>query len=157
MKLDHCHRASCTQIIEALRAENARLILLEGQHEFNHSRYLNLCRDLAAMTKERDELRNVFLTDSVASLASQLAAKDAVIERLKIGMAKHSSAYLGHQEEWEELLNIPNDDSALQERLAHERERCAKQCELNTEGFAATSTWDESALSCAKAIRGMTK
>ena len=185
-------------IRESLKRDE-EILALEGQHEFNHSRYLNLCRDLAAMTKERDELRNVFLTDSVASLASQLAAmeldrnvyrstsagledklhrmtkerdafritleetlkqlaaKDAVIERLKIGMAKHSSAYLGHQEEWEELLNIPNDDSALQERLAHERERCAKQCELNTEGFAATSTWDESALSCAKAIRGMTK
>lgn len=25
MKLDHCHRASCTQIIESLRAENESL------------------------------------------------------------------------------------------------------------------------------------
>ena len=25
MKLDHCHRESCVQIIEALRAENAEL------------------------------------------------------------------------------------------------------------------------------------
>lgn len=34
-----------------------------------------------------------------------------------------------------------------------EREECAKVCEGQTEGFAATSTWDEAALSCAKAIR----
>lgn len=34
-----------------------------------------------------------------------------------------------------------------------EREACADACEGQTEGFAATSTWDEAALSCARAIR----
>ena len=34
-----------------------------------------------------------------------------------------------------------------------EREACADACEGKTEGFAATSTWDEAALSCARAIR----
>lgn len=34
-----------------------------------------------------------------------------------------------------------------------EREACADACEAQTEGFAATSTWDEAALSCARAIR----
>ena len=87
MNLDHCHRASCTQIIEALRAENARLILLEGQHEFNHSRYLNLCRDLAACQRERDD-------------------------------ASRTSEY------WKSLaLAITNDSSALEARLAQEREK----------------------------------
>ena len=145
MILDHCHRASCTQIIESLRAENARLILLESQHEFNHSRYLNLCRDLAAMTKKRDNYKDMIseqwaqpelkaalaensrMVSEIEATFDTIAAKDAVIERLKIGMAKHSSAYLGHQEEWEELLNIPNDDSALQARLAQERAKVMKE------------------------------
>jgi hypothetical protein len=34
-----------------------------------------------------------------------------------------------------------------------EREACADACEGQTEGFAATSTWDEAALSCARTIR----
>lgn len=34
-----------------------------------------------------------------------------------------------------------------------EREACADACEGQTEGFAATSTWDEAALSCARIIR----
>jgi len=34
-----------------------------------------------------------------------------------------------------------------------EREECAKVCERQTEGFAATSVWDEAALSCSKTIR----
>ena len=34
-----------------------------------------------------------------------------------------------------------------------ERDACADACEAQTEGFAATSTWDEAALSCARAIR----
>ena len=149
MKLDHCHRASCTQIIEALRAENARLILLEGQHEFNHSRYLNLCRDLAAMTKERDELRNVFLTDSVASLASQFAAKDAVIERLREALdwsihhlekhhdCKHVNGTFPDMRLWlEQALAIPNDSSALEARLAQEREKI--RAEMINEAWSKT-------------------
>ena len=35
------------------------------------------------------------------------------------------------------------------------REECAQVCESQTEGFAATSVWDEAALSCARAIRAM--
>ncbi len=37
--------------------------------------------------------------------------------------------------------------------IEHEREGCASVCENQTEGFAATSVWDEAALSCARAIR----
>ena len=112
MKLDHCHRASCTQIIEALRAENARLILLEGQHEFNHSRYLNLCRDLAACQRERDEAQQGHFAQ--IQLESQLAA-----------MTKERDDASRTSEYWKSLaLALPNDSSALEARLAQEREKC---------------------------------
>ena len=42
---------------------------------------------------------------------------------------------------------------AWQKAAEIEREACASVCENQTEGFAATSTWDEAALSCARAIR----
>ncbi len=41
----------------------------------------------------------------------------------------------------------------IQAEVIAEREACARACEGQTEGFAATSTWDEAALSCAKAIQ----
>lgn len=42
---------------------------------------------------------------------------------------------------------------AWQKATEIEREACASMCESQTEGFAATSTWDEAALACARSIR----
>jgi len=52
---------------------------------------------------------------------------------------------------------VVDDQTAIAEAVAVEREACAAACEGNTEGFAATSTWDESALSCARIIRARGK
>lgn len=59
MKLDHCHRASCAQIIEALRAKVEELSNvyttppagLAGEH------ILNLEAQVAALTQERDNYK----------------------------------------------------------------------------------------------------
>lgn len=95
MILDHCHRESCVQIIEALRAKV-------------------------------EELTHCYA----------------------IECANHKSS--------REQLAVPNDDSALQERLAQERERCAKV----VEDLIRTKFNNECDISvthdCAAAIRSMT-
>ena len=111
--------------------------------------YRKLKEGLAAMTKERDELRNVFLTDSVASLASQFAAKDAVIERLREALdwsihhlekhhdCKHVNGTFPDMRLWlEQALAIPNDSSALEARLAQEREKI--RAEMINEAWSKT-------------------
>ena len=84
---------------------------------------------LAAMTKERDALE--YTIGIQAPYAHQLAAKDAVIERLRNALEdcqKYLASDWTHVTAATEALAIPNDDSALQERLKEERERCAKVC-----------------------------
>jgi len=49
-----------------------------------------------------------------------------------------------------QLEDVPG---AIEQAVLTEREACAAACEYNTEGFAATSTWDEVAQSCASLIR----
>ena len=131
MKLDHCHRASCVQIIEALRAENARLILLEGQHEFNHSRYLNLCRDLAAMTKERDNYK-----DMISEQWAQPELKAALAENARLREALEKLASVEGNGVARLALALPNDSSALQERLKEEREKI--RAEMINEAWSKT-------------------
>ena len=92
MILDHCHRASCAQIIEALRAELEELTQTESALRTLLNVYTlggwtdheRLAQDLAAMTKERDD----------ASRTSEYRKSLA--------------------------LAIPNDSSALEARLAQE-------------------------------------
>jgi len=52
---------------------------------------------------------------------------------------------------------VTTPDQALEQFAAKVREQCATVCEGQTEGFAATSAWDEAALSCARAIRAITE
>ena len=154
MKLDHCHRASCVQIIEALRAKVEELSNvyttppagLAGEH------ILNLEAQVAALTQERDALSSVVRDDYVElkGLQVEAAAKDAVIERLKDVL----DTYGVHDSEEEcavcTAVGTPNDDSALQERLVQERERCAKVCEEVEPTISSSAT-----LECASAIRSM--
>ena len=130
---------------ETLAAANAKVEGLTHCYAIECANHKSSRDQLAAMTKERDELRNVFLTDSVASLASQLAAKDAVIERLReacqaitdwdasektalpfvddggAGFYRRVALCDEAMRLAAESIAIPNDDSALQERLKEER------------------------------------
>ena len=121
---------------------------------------------LDAMTKERDALNGVVRDDYVElkGLQAEAAAKDAVIERLREALMK-CTANIGRMlrdGEWytpeealeaaTEALAISNDDSALQERLSAERERCAKVCEECDTNHVYTN----GSIKCAKALRSMT-
>ena len=115
MILDHCHRASCVQIIEALRAK------------------------VEELSKERDSLSSVVRDDYVElkGLQVEAAAKDAVIERLREALEFGTDLYDDTKNqrdlsmalyEWVNTariaLAIPNDSSALEARLTQEREKC---------------------------------
>ena len=191
MKLDHCHRASCAQIIEALRAKVEELTLING---LQCQSIAMLNGDLERVEKERDELlyiqRNanwdgysgmgamsakveysrkqniilgkalkelrkkyeeLFSAQLLSSLQEKCAAKDAVIERLREEL-KHIASYNKNPAQAAfAALQIPNDDSALQERLAQERERCAKVCEECDTNHVYTN----GSIKCAKALRSM--
>ena len=98
MILDHCHRASCAQIIEALRAK------------------------VEELSKERD----------LALSYGDRMGGQLVLAQARIKVLREALDRLGHHEICHEscevckLLAITNDSSALEARLAQERERCAK-------------------------------
>lgn len=59
----------------------------------------------------------------------------------------------GDLDAWLECNNEAEVRAHVLALVNAEREACAAACEGQTEGFAATSVWDEAALSCARAIR----
>lgn len=101
------------------------------------ARVMELEKEIAALTKER----NRAYQGSEAQTQDQLSAAQATIAKLREVMRlvqnldyfrEHN--YLAHQVD--EALALPSDDTTLQERLAAERERCAKELEeVGTEEF----------------------
>ena len=158
MKLDHCHRASCVQIIEALRAKveeltatvaQCREIELElhsmaqrdGRHEDNAIDIIRVYQEqlnnlIRAVDTDYEQLYR--------EATEQLAAKDAVIERLReacqaitdwdasektalpfvddggAGFYRRVALCDEAMRLAAESIAIPNDDSALEARLAQE-------------------------------------
>jgi hypothetical protein len=158
-----CHEAADT--IEALRRQVGSLT---KAHELNHSRYLELCRQLAAMTQERDDLlaeksrwiarANNYLGQACENVSanSMLIAAQADNARLREALEryvkaiddlyKHNDAtrsavvqYFGVLHPQEAIATQP-DHAALDARLKEERERCAKVCEEESDsGFMFSS------------------
>ena len=81
-------------------------------------------------------------------MSDEMAALRAKVEEL----TKERDDASRTSEYWKSLaLAIPNDSSALEARLAQERERCAKVCEEVEPTISSSAT-----LECASAIRSMT-
>lgn len=121
---------------------------------------------------EFDNLTRKELTTLIERQAAQIELMREFIARAPVSsgvcccgesMNGHSDpAYCGHTpvDLWDysvEQILSTTPDQALEQFAKRVREQCATVCEGQTEGFAATSAWDEAALSCARAIRAITE
>jgi len=118
-------------------------------------RIVTLESDNAALTKERD----CAYQGSEAQTQEQLAAAQATIAKLR-GVFTDLQEYFELGTVGSEIvtnaLAIPSDTTALQERLAAERERCAKVCDDYGADVSRHPMITNGAWECAKAIRSMT-
>jgi len=126
--------------------------------------YEALRAQVAALTQERDEWKDAAVNGGNAGyLRERLAASQAREAKLRLAAEafsrarKHAQDY-GHLAEAyyhadnmnDEALAIPTDTTALDERLAQERERCAESIEFF--GAAMNNNYGRE---CADAIRSL--
>lgn len=124
MILDHCHRASCAQIIEALRAKVEELSKdRDYWKEQTHDWYI---RDVLQV-EEQLHAANAKIESLKAMLAEQWAQpelKAALAENARLREALEKLASVeGNGDQVKRILAQPQDRSALDELLKAEREK----------------------------------
>ena len=164
---------------------SAKLADFMQSHELNHSRYLELCRQVAALTKERSVQFTEFISvgnklaaaqdkikaleaerDSYKAMVKEQWAQPELVEaqaRIKVLRAALEKVRLKTDPKYgvptiNAALDQPDDHAALDAALKAERERCAKVCDeqiFNTNVLLSDPAQSSAAWQIRCAIREM--
>ena len=159
MILDHCGRASCVQIIDALEEQVEQLKQHKKSALLN---YIDADEQLAAMTRERDwlnhkskclEMERVSQEDCITAAQARVKSLHEALWKAHGLLAKMNIPMIS------DALDLVDDTAALDARLAQEREKCAELL-LRTDLKNLPDEWKQAAATAlqayATAIREIT-